>query len=345
MHLLKKEKNKIAKELKGKVILITGGSGSFGQKCVEILLDKFDVKKIIIFSRDELKQFEMRKKFSNVKKLRFFLGDIRDLDRLNEALFGVDIVIHAAAQKQVDTAEYNPLECIKTNIYGSENVIKASLQNGVTKTIALSTDKAVNPINLYGGTKLVLEKLFVSANNSKGRRRSIFSVVRYGNVLNSRGSVVQYFLKILSEGKKELPITHEDMTRFFLTLEQSVYFVLKNIYLMKGGEIFIPKIPSIKITDLAKSIMSNVKLKITGIREGEKLDEVLCPSESSFNTIEFRNYYLIYPVIKYNEPINYFSNLMGEKGRKVSKNFYYSSKNNKSWFSINEMKKILKRII
>ena len=169
--------------------------------------------------------------------------------------------------------------------------------------------------------------------------------MRYGNVLNSRGSVVQYFLKILGEGKKELPITHEDMTRFFLTLEQSVYFVLKNIYLMKGGEIFIPKIPSIKITDLAKSIMSNVKLKIIGIREGEKLDEVLCPSESSFNTIEFRNYYLIYPVIKYNEPINYFSNLMGEKGRKVSKNFYYSSKNNKSWFSINEMKKVLKRII
>ena len=344
MQLLKKEADSIRKELKNKTVLITGGSGSFGQKCVKILLDKFDVKKIIILSRDELKQFEMKKNFLNHKKLRFFLGDIRDLSRLNEAFFGVDIVIHAAAQKQVDTAEYNPLECIKTNIYGSENVIKASLNNGVTKIISLSTDKAVNPINLYGGTKLVLEKLFVSANNATGKRRSKFSVVRYGNVLNSRGSVVEYFLKILKEGKKELPITHKDMTRFFLTLEESVYFVLKNIFLMKGGEIFIPKIPSIKITDLAKAVNPNAKLKFIGFREGEKLDEVLCPAESYNNTIEFKNYYLIYPVINYKKTDNYYLNILGEKGKKVSKNFYYSSNNNKAWFSINEMKKVLKGI-
>tara|TARA_B100000767_G_C19704651_1_gene509981 strand:+ start:221 stop:1258 length:1038 start_codon:yes stop_codon:yes gene_type:complete len=345
MQLLKKELNSIKKELNNKIVLITGGSGSFGQMCVKVLLDKFNVKKIIIFSRDELKQFEMKKKFVNHDKLRFFIGDVRDLERLNEAFFGVDIVIHAAAQKQVDTAEYNPLECIKTNIYGSENVIKASLQNGVIKSIALSTDKAVNPLNLYGGTKLLLEKLFVSANNTTGKRRSIFSVVRYGNVLNSRGSVVEYFLDILKSGGKDLPITHKDMTRFFLTLEESVYFVLKNIYLMKGGEIFIPKIPSIKITDLAKSINSKVKLKFIGVREGEKLDEVLCAAESSANTIEFKSYYLMCPVIKYNKPVNYFINSLGEKGKKVSKNFYYSSKNNKVWFSVDQMKKVLKRII
>ena len=324
--------------------MITGGTGSFGQKCVEILLKKFNLKKIIIFSRDELKQFEMKKKF-NSSKLRFFLGDVRDFDRLNEALFGVDIVIHAAAQKQVDTAEYNPLECIKTNIHGSENIIKASLNNGVTKTIALSTDKAVNPINLYGGTKLVLEKLFIAANNVSGKRRSIFSVVRYGNVLNSRGSVVEYFSKIISARKKELPITDKNMTRFFLSLEESVFFVLKNIYLMKGGEIFIPKIPSIKIINLAKSINSKIRLKIIGIREGEKLDEVLCPEESSQNTIEFKDYYLIYPMIKFNKPINYFLNSLGEKGKRVHKNFSYSSKNNRTWYSIDEMKKVLKRIL
>jgi len=333
MQLLKKELNNIKKELNNKIVLITGGSGSFGQMCVKILLDKFNVKKIIIFSRDELKQFEMKKKFANYDKLRFFIGDVRDLERLNEAFFGVDIVIHAAAQKQVDTAEYNPLECIKTNIYGSENVIKASLYSGVTKSIALSTDKAVNPLNLYGGTKLVLEKLFVSANNTTGKRKSIFSVVRYGNVLNSRGSVVEYFLNILKSKKKNLPITHKDMTRFFLTLEESVYFVLKNIYLMKGGEIFIPKIPSIKITDLAKSINSKAKLQFIGVRE------------SSANTIEFKSYYLMCPVIKYNKPVNYFINSLGEKGKKVSKNFYYSSKNNKVWFSVDQMKKVLKRII
>ena len=335
---------KLKKELRNKVVLITGGTGSFGQKCVEVLLKKFNLKKLIIFSRDELKQFEMRKKF-NSSKLRFFLGDVRDFDRLNEAFFGVDIVIHAAAQKQVDTAEYNPLECIKTNIHGSENLIKASLNNGVTKTIALSTDKAVNPINLYGGTKLVLEKLFIAANNVSGRRRSIFSVVRYGNVLNSRGSVVEYFSKIISSKKKELPITDKNMTRFFLSLEESVFFVLKNIYLMKGGEIFIPKIPSIKIINLAKSINSKIKLKIIGIREGEKLDEVLCPEESSQNTIEFKDYYLIYPMIKFNKPMNYLLNSLGEKGKKVHKNFSYSSKNNKTWYSINEMKKVLKRIL
>tara|TARA_Y100001970_G_scaffold294353_1_gene451315 strand:- start:16197 stop:17210 length:1014 start_codon:yes stop_codon:yes gene_type:complete len=335
---------KLKKELKNKVVLITGGTGSFGQKCVEILLKKFNLKKIIIFSRDELKQFEMKKKF-NSSKLRFFLGDVRDFDRLNEALFGVDIVIHAAAQKQVDTAEYNPLECIKTNIHGSENIIKASLNNGVTKTIALSTDKAVNPINLYGGTKLVLEKLFIAANNVSGKRRSIFSVVRYGNVLNSRGSVVEYFSKIISARKKELPITDKNMTRFFLSLEESVFFVLKNIYLMKGGEIFIPKIPSIKIINLAKSINSKIRLKIIGIREGEKLDEVLCPEESSQNTIEFKDYYLIYPMIKFNKPINYFLNSLGEKGKRVHKNFSYSSKNNRTWYSIDEMKKVLKRIL
>ncbi len=335
---------KLKKELKNKVVLITGGTGSFGQKCVEILLKKFNLKKIIIFSRDELKQFEMKKKF-NSSKLRFFLGDVRDFDRLNEAFFGVDIVIHAAAQKQVDTAEYNPLECIKTNIHGSENIIKASLNNGVTKTIALSTDKAVNPINLYGGTKLVLEKLFIAANNVSGKRRSIFSVVRYGNVLNSRGSVVEYFSKIISARKKELPITDKNMTRFFLSLEESVFFVLKNIYLMKGGEIFIPKIPSIKIINLAKSINSKIRLKIIGIREGEKLDEVLCPEESSQNTIEFKDYYLIYPMIKFNKPINYFLNSLGEKGKRVHKNFSYSSKNNRTWYSIDEMKKVLKRIL
>ena len=281
------------KFLKNKTIMITGGTGSFGHMCAKFLL-QYNAKKIIIYSRDELKQFEMSNKF-NSSKLRFFLGDVRDLDRLKLATKKVDILIHAAALKQVPAAEYNPMECIKTNIYGAENVISASIENNVKKIVALSTDKAANPANLYGATKLCSDKLFISANSLSGSANTKFTVVRYGNVIGSRGSVLHYFKSLIQKNVKSLPITDERMTRFWLTLDYGVKFVLNSIDMMQGGELFVPKTPSIKITDLVRALDKKMKYHIIGIRPGEKLHEVLCPEDSARDTIEFKNYYMIRP--------------------------------------------------
>jgi UDP-N-acetylglucosamine 4,6-dehydratase len=316
-------------------ILITGGTGSFGKKYTEMILEKFKPKKIIIFSRDELKQFEMQQRF-NDDCMRYFIGDVRDLDRVKEAMEGVDYVIHAAAMKQVPAAEYNPMECIKTNIYGAENVIKAAIKNNVKRIIALSTDKAANPINLYGATKLASDKLFISANNMVGSKVTRFSVVRYGNVVGSRGSVVPFFQKLIAEGAIELPITHVDMTRFTITLRAGVEFVLKNFERMQGGEIFIPKIPSMYVTDLAKAMAPDLNQKIVGIRPGEKLHEIMCPSDDSHLTLEFKDHYVICPSIQFNHEVNFVKNLLGEMGKVVKHGFEYNSGANTEWLSHKE---------
>src|SRR5690349_7417090 len=263
-----------------KSILITGGTGSFGRECTRQILARYKVKKLIIFSRDELKQFEMQSEF-NQEEMRYFIGDVRDPERLCQAFDGVDYVIHAAALKQVPAAEYNPMECIKTNVHGAENVIRAALETSVKKVIALSTDKAANPINLYGATKLASDKLFVAANNMVGNRPTRFAVVRYGNVVGSRGSVIPFFQRLLNSGATELPITDERMTRFSITLQQGVDFVIRNFERMQGGEIFVPKIPSATVLELAKVMAPHLPTKVIGIRPGEKLHEVMCPVDDS----------------------------------------------------------------
>lgn len=323
-----------------KNILITGGTGSFGKKYTEILLSSYKPNKIIIYSRDELKQFEMQQQF-NAPCMRYFIGDVRDSERLKEAMMGVDYVIHAAALKQVPAAEYNPMECIKTNINGAENVIKAALANNVKKVIALSTDKAANPINLYGATKLASDKLFVAANNMAGTRQTRFSVVRYGNVVGSRGSVVPFFKKLIAEGATELPITDEQMTRFWITLEDGVKFVLKNFERMYGGEIFVPKIPSMKIVDLAKAMAPELPMKIIGIRPGEKLHETMCPADDSHLTLEFGDHYVIQPTIQFSHLVDFTTNAAGEKGEPVAQGFEYSSGNNREWLTPAELLKMI----
>ena len=315
-----------------KIILITGGTGSFGKKFTQTILEKYNPKKIIIFSRDELKQFEMQQTF-NDNCMRYFIGDVRDLARLEEATDGVDYVIHAAAMKQVPASEYNPMECIKTNIYGAENVIKASIKNNVRKIIALSTDKAVNPINLYGATKLASDKLFISANNMVGMRETRFSVVRYGNVVGSRGSVVPFFQKLIKNGEASLPITHKDMTRFMISLQSGVEFVLKNFERMHGGEIFVPKIPSMYITELAKAMAPDIPQKIIGIRPGEKLHEVMCPQDESHLTLEFDDHYVIRPSIEFTFVDDFTNNRLGEIGVPVGQNYEYNSGGNTEWLS------------
>ena len=314
----------------GKNILITGGTGSFGKKYTEILLKHYKPNKIIIYSRDELKQYEMAQQFTD-PCMRFMIGDVRDLERLKKAMYGVHFVIHAAALKHVPIAEYNPMECIKTNIHGAQNVIDACLECGVTKVIALSTDKAANPINLYGATKLASDKLFVAANNIRGARRTQFSVVRYGNVVGSRGSVVPLFKKLISEGVKELPITELEMTRFWITLEQGVQFVLKNFERMQGGEIFIPKIPSMKMVDLARSMAPHLGIKVIGIRPGEKMHEVMVPKDDSHLTLEFHDHYVIQPSILFTQKNDFTCNGLGEKGIGVKYDFEYSSETNTQW--------------
>lgn len=315
-----------------KTVLITGGTGSFGKKYTEILLANYQPKKIIIFSRDELKQFEMAQKY-NDPCMRYFIGDVRDAERLKEAMHDVDYVIHAAAQKQVPAAEYNPMECIKTNIHGAENVIRAAIHNNVSKVMALSTDKAANPINLYGATKLASDKLFVAANNMVGDRETRFSVVRYGNVLGSRGSVIPFFQKLINKGAKELPITHEAMTRFLITLDDGVNFVLKNFERMQGGEIFVPKIPSMYMTELAKAMAPNLPQKIVGIRPGEKLHEIMCPSDDSHLTLEFHDHYVLQPTIQFAHVCDFAMNPLGEKGLPVEIGFEYNSGNNIDFLS------------
>ncbi len=321
-----------------KTILITGGTGSFGKKYVKVLLERYSPKKIIIYSRDELKQFDMQQDF-NDECMRYFIGDVRDLERLEQVMKGVDYVIHAAALKQVPAAEYNPMECIKTNIHGAENVTKAAINNNVEKVIALSTDKAASPINLYGATKLASDKLFVAANNMTGGHPTKFSVVRYGNVVGSRGSVVPFFKKLMKDGRDHLPITHEDMTRFWITLQQGVDFVLTNFERMHGGEIFVPKIPSVRITDLAASLSPDLPHKIVGIRPGEKIHEVMCPRDDSHLTIEFDDYYVLSPSITFQGGSNNFTtNATGDKGKPVEVGFEYNSGTNEHFLSIEELK-------
>ncbi|WP_428024362.1 UDP-N-acetylglucosamine 4,6-dehydratase (inverting) [Arcobacter sp.] len=326
-----------------KNILITGGTGSFGKKFTQMILKRYKPNKIIIYSRDELKQYEMSQDY-NDKCMRYFIGDVRDANRLKKAMSEVDYVIHAAALKHVPIAEYNPMECIKTNIDGAQNVIDAAIENRVKKVIALSTDKAANPVNLYGATKLVSDKLFVAANNLVGKRDISFSVVRYGNVLGSRGSVVPYFQKLISNGTKSLPITDEKMTRFMITLEQGVEFVLKNFERMKGGEIFVPKIPSMKIVDLAKAMAPNLPHEIVGIRPGEKLHEIMCPSDDSHLTIEFDDHFVIGPTIKFHAVRDYMENNLGEKGIQVEQGFEYNSTKNSEWLEEKEFLDLIEKI-
>ncbi|MEA1920791.1 MAG: UDP-N-acetylglucosamine 4,6-dehydratase (inverting) [Campylobacterota bacterium] len=316
----------------GKNILITGGTGSFGKQFVRTLLQRYQANKIIIYSRDELKQYEMAQKY-NAKCMRYFIGDVRDYSRLDKAMNGVDFVVHAAALKHVPIAEYNPMECIKTNVDGAQNVIDACLKHGVKKIIALSTDKAAAPINLYGASKLVSDKLFVAANNITGDHDIQFSVVRYGNVLGSRGSVVPFFKKLIAEGATELPITDEHMTRFWITLQEGVDFVLKNFERMQGGETYIPKIPSMKMTEMATALAPDLKQKVIGIRPGEKLHEIMCPEDDSHITLEFDDHFVIKPTITFSEPIKYTTNKLGEVGKSVEVGFEYNSRDNDIWMS------------
>lgn len=327
-----------------KNILITGGTGSFGKKYTQILLKNYKPNKIIIYSRDELKQYEMASEFSH-SSMRYFIGDVRDESRLNTAMNGVDFVIHAAAMKHVPIAEYNPMECIKTNIHGAQNVINASLKNRVEKVIALSTDKACNPVNLYGATKLASDKLFIAANNIAGQSPTRFSVVRYGNVVGSRGSVVPLFKKLIENGAKELPITDERMTRFWITLEDGVKFVLKNFERMHGGELFIPKIPSMKITDLAATLAPNLPIKLIGIRPGEKLHEIMISADDALHSLEFDDHYVITPSIRfYDKEADFAINKLGQKSSSIKSGFEYRSDNNTQWLNQQSLKEMIERI-
>ena len=328
-----------------KTILITGGTGSFGRSFTIRLLQQFDPKKIIIYSRDEYKQFIMREELSKMfpdkkHKLRFFIGDVRDKERLNRAFYGVDYVVHAAAMKQVPTCEYNPMEAIKTNIYGASNVIDASIDRGVKKVVALSTDKAVNPINLYGGTKLAQDKLFISANAYSGAKGTIFSIVRYGNVAGSRGSIIPFFKSIIESGEKELPITDVRMTRFWITLSEGIDLVLKALSESKGGETYISKIPSFKIVDLAYAMLSDCRLKIVGIREGEKLHEVMITKDDSINTYEYEKHYIIYPKFDWWNFETHFT----EGGKPIGEGFEYNSGTNENFLTTEDLKALIKNI-
>jgi UDP-N-acetylglucosamine 4,6-dehydratase len=326
----------------GKSVLITGGTGSFGKQYTKTILDRYDPRRVIIFSRDELKQFEMQQVF-DAPCMRYFIGDVRDRSRLEQAMRGVDFVIHAAALKQVPAAEYNPMECVKTNIHGAENVIRAALDNEVEKVVALSTDKAANPINLYGATKLASDKLFVAANNISGGHVTKFAVARYGNVVGSRGSVVPFFRRLIDDEAESLPITDARMTRFWITLQQGVDFVLKNFERMKGGEIFVPKIPSLRITDLAEAMAPNMPTQLIGIRPGEKLHEVMCPGDDSHLTLEFDDHFVIQPSIKfYHRDHGYEVNSVGETGKPVEQGFEYNSGLNDHFLSIPEIREFNK---
>jgi UDP-N-acetylglucosamine 4,6-dehydratase len=323
--------------LTGQTILVTGGTGSFGNHFIEYVLENYDAKKIIVYSRDEYKQFVMRNRLKkHDAKLRFFIGDIRDKERLTRAFEDVDYVIHAAAMKQVPACEYNPIEAVKTNIHGAINVVDAALDTGVRRVVALSTDKAVNPVNLYGGTKLVSDKLFVSANAYSGVKDTRFSVVRYGNVAGSRGSVIPFFNELIQSGVKELPITDYRMTRFWIDLEQAVALVLKALSDSRGGEVFISKIPSFRITDLAKAMAPGIPTVEIGIREGEKLHEVMVTREDSGHTLEYDDHFIIYPHMEWWNPDNV---LLG--GRKVAPGFEYDSGSNTDWLDVDQLRSLL----
>ena len=326
--------------LNKKSILITGGTGSFGKEFTRYVLENYDPKKIIIYSRDEFKQFIMRNEFKEYEdKLRFFIGDVRDKDRLTRAFEGVDYVIHAAALKQVPACEYNPNEAIKTNIHGAMNVIDAALDCGVHKVVALSTDKAVNPVNLYGGTKLVSDKLFVAANAYVGNKDVSFSIVRYGNVAGSRGSIIPLFDRIIKEGGTELPITDVRMTRFWISLTEGIELVIKALAEAKGGETFISKIPSFRVTDLAEAMLPGCKLKEIGIRPGEKLHEIMVTTEDSATTYEYDKHFIVYPQMTWNS-----RQQPDLSGKKVAEGFSYSSGSNTEWLSVEDIRERLKEI-
>jgi UDP-N-acetylglucosamine 4,6-dehydratase len=328
----------ISNLINDKVILITGGTGSFGKKFLATVLARYRPRKLIVFSRDELKQSDMRQHFGEDRypSLRYFIGDVRDRDRLYRAMDGVDIVVHAAALKQVPTAEYNPIEVIRTNVLGGANIIDAAIDRDVKKVIALSTDKAANPINLYGATKLCSDKLFVSANGYSGRHGTKFSVVRYGNVMGSRGSVIPFFLQ--RRGSGVLPITHPKMTRFWITLEQAVEFVLKCLMRMVGGEIFVPKIPSMNIVDLAKAIGPECRLDFVGIRPGEKLHETMVPEDDAHNTLEYDDHFVIRSMSSEN---GLKGGIRCDGGRSCPEGFRYSSDNNPQWLSESELQRLV----
>lgn len=323
---------------KNQVVLVTGGTGSFGRKFLEIMLAEYHPAKLIVFSRDELKQHEMRVGGFDHPSLRYFIGDVRDSERLRRAMHGVDIVVHAAALKQVPACEYNPMEAIKTNILGSGNVVEAALDNGVKKVLALSTDKAVSPVNLYGATKLAAEKLFVQSNSYAGGMASRFSCVRYGNVVGSRGSVVPVFLN--QRQNDRLTITDARMTRFWLSLEQGVRFVVKTIEQMQGGEVFVPKIPSMKITDLASAIAPNAELEVVGIRPGEKLHEILISEDEARAAVELEDMYVVQPTSELAEEL-WFGHYWQEKGRVLDDGFRYASNTNSDWLSIDQIREIM----
>ena len=323
--------------IKDSTVLVTGGTGSFGRRFVAMVQEQCPPARLIVYSRDELKQSQMAQYFPQ-DNLRFFIGDVRDQDRLMMAMRGVDYIIHTAALKQVPAAEYNPMECIKTNIHGAENVIQAAIACGVKKVIALSTDKAAYPVNLYGATKLCSDKLFVAANNLSGVAQTRFSVVRYGNVVGSRGSVVPYFQSLIDADVDHLPITHPDMTRFWITLQQGAEFVLDSLERMLGGEIFVPKIPSIRIVDLARAMAPELQTKITGIRPGEKIHEVMCPSDDARQIIEFDNHFVIKPAIQFwEQALDYTTNIKGETGRPVAEGFEYQSGTNPEFLTVDQI--------
>lgn len=326
----------------GKRILLTGGTGSFGTRFVKHVLAQYKPSRLVIFSRDELKQYEMQKQFptETYECLRYFLGDVRDGERLITAMRNVDYVIHCAAIKHVPAAESNPMECIKTNIHGAENVIQAAIANGIEKVVALSTDKAANPINLYGATKLASDKLFVAANNITGGSKPRFAVVRYGNVSGSRGSVVPYFKSLIDQGAPSLPITDPRMTRFWITLDQGVDFVMKAFHRMQGGEILVPKIPSINMVDLATAMAPDLPTEVVGIRPGEKLHEALCPADDFHRTIEFDDHFVIEPTV-IDFPVDYMTNALNEKGRRVATDLEYSSNTNPHFLTVEEIREMV----
>ncbi|MBR1391538.1 MAG: UDP-N-acetylglucosamine 4,6-dehydratase (inverting) [Lachnospiraceae bacterium] len=328
--------------LDDKSILVTGGTGSFGHQFVDYVLNHYDPKKIIIYSRDEYKQFVMQNEFREHPKadrLRFFIGDVRDRDRLYRAFEGVDYVVHAAALKQVPACEYNPMEAVKTNINGAMNIVDAALDCGVKRVVALSTDKAVNPINLYGGTKLVSDKLFIAANAYAGQRDVCFSIVRYGNVAGSRGSVIPFFRNIIKNGGTELPITDYRMTRFWISLDEGVNLVIKALNEAKGGETFISKIPSFKITDLAQAILPGCNMPEVGIREGEKLHEIMVTREDSMLTYEYEEHFIVYPHFDWWNP-----DKIQAGGKQVEQGFEYSSGSNKDWLSVGQIQELLQTV-
>lgn len=316
-----------------KTVLVTGGTGSFGKRFISKVLEQ-GVKKVIVFSRDELKQYEMAQEYTD-SRIRFFIGDVRDKDRLYRAFDGVDIVIHAAALKHVAACEYNPFEAVKTNIHGAQNIIEAAIDRGVEKVIALSTDKAASPINLYGATKLASDKLFVAGNSYAGDKVTRFSVVRYGNVVGSRGSVVPFFKKLKESGVKQIPITDERMTRFWITLDQGVQFVIDNLERMNGGEIFIPKIPSMKVTDLAEAIVPGIETNIIGIRPGEKLHEAMINEDDARHTVEFDLYYVIEPEFPW------WREEYSNGGKPLPEGFTYVSDVNDDWLSVEDLRKLV----